>query len=229
MKRIILALPLIALSTLAFADLQKGSHLLSLYGGAGFTSSQFEYGVTGGEEPVADGGGSWGAQWVYVVKDTPSIGLGLDASISDLSEHRTLDLVRGSDSTSSMRSAVLLAIARLTFPTGRARPYIFAGIGAHRTRASISAKPYGTNTWSDTSTTESRVLLDETKSSLALGFGVGIDFYVTQRLFLGTEFRAVALGHRRYDQTAQAASVGLDLQKNGLDTQALLFRLGLQF
>lgn len=213
----------------ARADLHKGSQMLSLFGGVGFSSSKFEYGVTGGEEEVGDGGGAFGAQWVYTLRESPAVGIGLDASVTELSDRRTLTLVRGTDATTTLRTSALLAIMRLSYPTGRLRPYIFGGLGIHRTKAFISAKPYSTFTWSDTATSEDRVLLDETKTSLAIGYGVGLDLYLTERVFFGAEYRGIALAHRNFDQTPSATSAGLDLHKDSLNVQAILLRLGLQF
>jgi len=229
MKRLLAAVLFLMVSVPVRADTRKGSSTLSLFGGLGFSSSRYELGVTGGEEPVARGGGTFGGQWVYYFQESPSYGIGLDASGTHLSDRRTTDLVRGADTTSYLNSNVLLVIMKLSYPTGRVRPYVFGGVGAHHSHTFVSGMPYGGNTWSDTHTSENRVLLDETHKSLALGGGIGLEMYLTEQLFIGAEYRGVMLAHKRYEETPAAASAGLVFQKSDLDVQSLLLSIGVKF
>ncbi len=229
MRKFFWAVVLAFVSVSARAETGKGSNMLAIFGGGGYTTSKFDLGNTGGRERVADGGGTWGGQWIYFFKDHPVVGLGIDGSHTRLDDHETLDLVFGANSTSHMRSTVIMAVAKLAYPTGHVRPYIFGGLGGHRSSVYLAAQPYGGAAWSDTHTTERRVLLDESKSSLAVGYGFGFDVFFTDEVFLGLEYRGTFLGHDRFDETPAAESAGLRFERSGLNTQALLLRAGVKF
>ncbi len=220
---------LLAVAASAFADTGRGSQTLALFGGLGFSSSKFDMAETGGDELVADGGGTWGGQYVYFFKDKPVMGIGIDAFGTNLDDRKTLSLVRGAEASSYLHTRVFLAILKVAFPTGRLRPYIFGGLGAHRTHTFLSATPYGSFTWSDTGTTERRVLIDENKTSLAVGYGIGLDAFITEHFFLGAEYRGTFLGHKEYDAHPGATAAGLRFEDDGLNVQALLLRAGIKF
>jgi opacity protein-like surface antigen len=229
MKKLLLAVSLIIASMPVGAETGKGSLQIAAFGGLGFSSSKYDLGITGGEEPVAKGGGTAGGQLVYFFKDQPVLGIGIDGSYTHLSDRDTIDLVRGANATSHLSSTVILAIAKLAYPTGHVRPYVFGGMGTHRTTAFVSAQPFAPFTWNDTPTTENRVLLDETKTSLAVGYGVGLDVFFTDEVFVGMEYRGIFLAHRDFDETAGASSDGLSFERGSLNVQALLFRAGVKF
>ncbi len=228
-RKFLMVIVVVMTSVSVRAETGKGSSMLAVFGGAGFSSTQFDLGDTGGQERISDGGGTWGAQWVYFFRDHPVLGVGIDGSSNRLDDHHTLDLVRGTDATSHQHSSIIMAIFKLAYPTGHIRPYFFGGLGGHRSTVFLSAQPYSSNTWADTGTTEPRILVDETKSSLALGYGLGFDIFFTDEVFLGLEYRGTFLGHKDFDETAQARSVGLRFEKSGLDVQALLLRAGVKF
>jgi opacity protein-like surface antigen len=229
MKKLLLVVSLTIASMPVGAETGKGSLQLAAFGGLGFSGSKYDLGVTGGDQPVARGGGTSGGQMVYFFRGQPVLGIGIDGSYTNLLDRDTTDLVRSANASSHLSSTVILAIAKLAYPTGHVRPYIFGGLGTHRTTAFVSAQPFAPFTWSDTGTSENRVLLDETKTSLAVGYGLGLDVFFTDEVFVGMEYRGAILAHNHFDTTASARSAGLNFENGGLDVQALLFRAGVKF
>ncbi len=229
MKKVLVTILMVTASITVRAETGKGSLMLAAFGGLGFSSSKFDLGITGGEEPVAKGGGTSGGQLVYFFRDRPAMGIGIDGSFTHLSDRDTIDLVRGASATSHLSSTIILAIAKLAYPTGHVRPYVFGGIGTHRTSAFVSAQPFAPFTWNDTPTTERRVLLDETKTSLAVGYGLGLDVFFTDEVFAGMEYRGTFLAHKNFDETTEAQSDGLEFKDHSLNVQAFLLRVGVKF
>ena len=227
-KRMIVIL-LVMSAVSAQAATGKGSLMVAAFGGAGFSSSKLDLGNTGGDDFIAKGGGASGAQVVYFFKDQPAIGFGIDGSYTHLRDRDTTDLVFGANAKSHLNSTVILAIAKLAYPTGHVRPYVFGGLGTHRSTVFTTAQPFAPYAWSDTSTSENRVLIDETRTSLAIGYGVGLDVFLTDEFFVGAEYRGIFLAHRDFDQTAGATSAGLRFEDNSLDVEALLLRIGVKF
>ena len=229
MKKFLLALSLIIISNPVRAETGKGSFQVAAFGGLGFSSSKYDLGVTGGEEPVAKGGGAAGGQAIYFFRSQPALGIGIDGSYTHLNNRDTTDLVRGANATTHLNSTVIMVIGKLAYPTGHVRPYVFGGLGTHRTTAFVSAQPFAPFTWTDTGTSESRVLLDETKTSLAVGYGLGLDVFFTDEFFTGLEYRGTFLAHKDFDETAGARSDGLSFKDGSLNAQALLLKIGVKF
>jgi opacity protein-like surface antigen len=228
-KKILLVFSFAFISGSLRAETGKGSNMLAIFGGGGYSTTDLDLGASGGRQLIANGGGTWGGQWIYFFRNNPALGIGIDGSSTRLDDRDTLDLVIGKDATSHLHSTIIMAVVKLAYPTGHVRPYIFGGLGGHRSSVYLAAQPYSSNTWADTGTTERRVLVDETKSSLALGYGVGFDVFFTDEVFVGVEYRGTFLGHDDFDETPGAQSAGLRLEKSGLDVQALLLRAGFKF
>ena len=121
-------LPLI--SCPARADYVRGSQSMVIFGGQGGSASQYDY-HPGNQKTITGGGGAFGAQYLYYVAGTPALAVGADITSSLNGNGHSDHLLDGIDTTSRIKSLVGLVMARLAYPRGPYRPYIFAGVGAH--------------------------------------------------------------------------------------------------
>jgi opacity protein-like surface antigen len=215
---------------IARADFSKGDQTIALFGGGG--GSWDLYDLKGPDKaPVTGGGGAFGGQYLYYLSGTPAIAVGIDGTESMNGTDRSNVLIEHTNTSASMKSTVVMAIARLSFPRGVCRPYIFTGLGGHSSSLFLSGKPYGGQTWSDGGT-DSRVIVDQHRTSVALGYGVGMDFFPAENFFFGVEVRGVWLANLNREITAQGSASGIssDSDYDGAVTQGnILGRLGWRF
>jgi opacity protein-like surface antigen len=219
---------LLAASVPAGADFVRGSQTLAVGLGAGGSYTQYDYQV-GKQRNVTGGGGAFGGQYLYYVTDLPAVGVGVDLTSSLNGDKREDDLLNGIDTTARLKSLVGLVMARLSYPRGRFRPYIFAGIGAHHSSQQLSGRPLAGNSWAGGGN-ESRMLVDERETSAALGYGVGIDMFATENIFFGAEVRGIWLIGLDTDDTAALRRAGFTSHSRDDTTQGnVLFRIGTKF
>jgi len=216
------------LTSLSWADFARGSQSIAVFGGLGGSSSQYDY-QPGDQRPVTGGGGAFGGQYFYYITSTPALAIGADLASSLNGNRHSGDLLSGYDSTVRLKSLVGLIVARLAYPRGIGRPYIFAGIGAHDSTQQLSASPHTGNTWPGGGT-ESRMLIDEHKTSAAVGYGIGLDVFPADSLFFGIELRAAWLGGLNNDDNVALRSAGFHIDdKQGLTQGNLYLRAGVKF
>jgi len=227
MKKLILVLSAMTLlSSGAWADLQKGSQTLSVFlGGSGSNSTLDLSGSQQGNEPIGDGGGAVGASYLYYVKSEPLIGVGLDFNASRLSEDHSRNLIFGNDSNTYANSDILMLIGRLAFPSGKLRPYIQGGVGFDTTLIHMTSQPQVGHTWADTGTIETRTLFDDRSTTVAAGWAIGMDWYLTERFLLGLEYRN-SYFRAKQSPTAAGTALGLYDVNEGWDISNLFLRIG---
>lgn len=210
------------------ADWTKGSQAVVLFGGAGGSSSEYDF--NGPEnDPVSGVGGAYGAQYFYTLTDHPSVAIGADIAVSPNGTREADDLLGGVDTDARLKSVVGMAIARLQFPRGTWRPYVFGGIGAHHSSLELSGRPRSGATWPNGGS-DPRMLVDQEKTSVVLGTGVGIDIFVTERAFLGFELRNAWLLGLDTGLTAAGTAAGYRDDSDSIIAQGNIFmRVGVQF
>lgn len=229
LKRFVLLSAVVSLvAPKAWADFTARSQTVAIFGGATGSSTQYDY-EPGSRRPVSGGGAGFGAQYLHYVSGAPAIAVGVDVSNywnGDRRSHHTLD---GFDSTARVKSFVGMAIARLAFPRGLWRPYLFAGVGGHHSSQQLSAAPSTGRSWAGGGT-ESRMLVDRHKMSTAIGYGIGLDIFPSERFFFGTELRGVRLFGLNTDDTATLRAAGFhDDEREGVVQGAVFARLGFTF
>jgi opacity protein-like surface antigen len=233
MKRLAMLLSgLLMAPALAHADFKQGSQTLSVEIGAGGSSKEFAWSdVQAGarDEQVSDTGGSLGLQYVYYLKGSPAIGLGLDLIGNGLEDHDASNVFPNYDSTSHFRPGTTLAIMRLAYPKGVFRPYILGGLGFHTTRFLLQLRPNGSSTWSDTGTNETRDIVDDKATGFAAAFGFGADAFITEAFFIGMELRGTYLGKTNYGVTPAGRALGFNEVDDDLSVGNILFRTGFKF
>jgi hypothetical protein len=212
------------------SEFTPGSRTAAIFGGIGGVGTQYSY-QPGTDEPASGGGGAYGAQFLYYVKGTPAIGLGFDLTSSMNGTRTDDDLLSGGYNTDQrVKSLVGLAIARLSYPRGFFRPYIFGGLGFHNSSQLLTATPQAGVTWPNSPASGTRVLIDEHKTGFSLGFGIGSDLFITDNFFFGPELRIAWLGGLDTDDNAAIQHAGFTVRdKNGLAQTNLLFRAGWKF
>jgi len=139
------------------------------------------------------------------------------------------DLLTGVDTTARLKSFVGLVIARLAYPRGMYRPYIFAGLGGHHSSQQLSGKPLAGLTWLGGGN-ESRMLVDARRTSAALGYGHRIGYFPhREHLLRGGTARCLA-DRAGTDDTVALRAAGFTAHSQDDTTQGnILFRIGTKF
>lgn len=205
------AVVLLSMTSLSFGELSAGSQTLTLVAGGGFSGSEFDHDISGNSnkhEKIASPGGAFGAQYVYYLRSAPAVGLGLDILNSSLQEHFADSLSTQYNFRTRFQPTTVLAVAKLAFGQGRIHPYLFGGIGFHRTSFYWDFQPKGSTTWFDTNTQDNRRIVEGTATGFAGAGGIGVDIFLTPSVFLGAEGRGTYLGTATYPLTAQARALG---------------------
>ena len=227
-KKFALSILLFGVSLPVYADFAGGDKTLTFFGGAGGASTPYDY-QPGNQEKVTGGGGAFGGQFLYYIKGTPAVAVGLDVNNSLNGNGQESDLLSGINTTERVKTLVGLVIARLSYPRGIYRPYIFGGVGVHDSLQQLSGTPQPGVTWPGGGT-ENRVLVDQRKTSAALGGGIGVDVFMTETAFFGLELRGTWLAGMDTDDTAALRAAGFRVdEKRGIAEGNLFFRAGVKF
>lgn len=215
-------------AAIARADYAAGSQTVAVFGGFGGSSAQYDY-KPGSMRPITGGGGAFGAQYLYYFKGSPAMAIGPDITSSFNGNRRSGDLLSGYESTARVKSLVGLVLLKLAYPRGFWRPYLMGGLGAHHSTQQLSAMPQPGNAWPGGGT-ESRMLVDEHKTSLAVGYGIGLDLYPTDSFFFGLEFRGAELFSLDNDDNTALRSAGFTVdEKRGVNQGNIFLRVGVKF
>jgi opacity protein-like surface antigen len=204
--------------------------MFQIYGGGASLSGRYHQpGVNKDEQDYADSGGIIGGQFLYYINDSPCLALGFDVFHSNFDAHNSYQLLANRYTSSSANNTTGLIIARLAYPKGRFRPYIQGGFGAQATSLTLDGSPINSTSWNDTRTTETRSLLDSSHVGAAIEGAVGLHIYLTQRVFVGAEYKVIDLIGKDFSPTAAGQQEGL-LSANGTTGMSSIgFMLGFGF
>jgi opacity protein-like surface antigen len=210
------------------ADLVRGSQTVFVNGGFGYSSSQYDFNP-GEHRDVTGSGPAFGSQYMYYLSSIPALAIGADLTYAYNGKRRSDDLLAGYETTSRLKSLVGLVVAKLAFPRGELRPYVFAGLGAHHSSQQVSAQPQGLSQWAGGGN-ESRILIDKQKTSAAIAYGIGLDLFPADSFFIGTELRGVWLAGLDTNDNAALRAAGFVADEKQPITQAyVLMHLGWKF
>ena len=231
MKRFLLTLGLaIGSCSWVHADLVRGSQMVAIYGGVGGSSTPYDF-EPGRRRSVTGGGGALGGQYVYTLTNHPCLAVGADVASSLNGDARSERMLLGYDTTARLKALTGLVIARLSFPRGTVRPYLFAGLGAHHSTQELSAQPLLGQTWPDGGT-ESRILIDEHRTSAAIGYGIGLDIFPKEAFFIGVEARGTWLAGLHTKDTAALRAAGFTADEDreqDIELGNIFLRFGVKF
>lgn len=214
----------------ARADYRKGEVMFQIYGGGAALGGRYDRpGVNKDEQDYADGGSVIGGQFLYYVTDSPCLALGFDISHSRFDSHTSVQLVPNLLTNSSADNTTGLLVARLVYPKGRLRPYIQGGIGAHHTSLTLEGEPMNPSVWSDTGTSEERALYDNGHLGAAFEGAIGLHIYLTERFFIGAEYKVIDLLGKEFTPTPAGQLEGLTNTDGNVSESAIGFMLGFGF
>jgi len=150
-------------------------------------------------------GPEWSADFLHKMSGFGYLGLGGGHfhSGDDMSEtfapNATSDLV--------LKTTSIMALGRIDLnPNPKLTPYLLVGVGWVQNTLTVTSVPL--ITWPDTGTSESRILAEDSKSTLGYEAGFGLDLALTTRLFIGLEAKYQGSVKRSFNLTpaGQAAT-----------------------
>lgn len=185
----------------------------------------------GGKGSNGDIGFLIGLQYLMPVNSRLSIGP--DFEFSGRGSSDSSGLLDGTTSRVSGKtfSAQMVAKYALT-DHGGARPYISAGVGAHRTSTKVDSTPLDTFAWDNTplpDSFETRRLVDDTAWGLASSFHFGVDIPFSETDVFGFEVGWTGLFGGKSDATFLGREQGLGRVGGELHNISLAARWGWRF
>jgi len=151
-------------------------------------------------------GPQWSADFLHKASNYEYLGLGGGHfnSGDDISQA----FAPNANSTISLKTTTIMALGRIDLaPSPKLTPYLLLGVGWIRHSLNVTATPL--TAWSDTGTTEPRVLVEDSKSTLGYAAGLGLDLALTDRLFIGIEAKYQGSVKRSFGVTpAGQAAIG---------------------
>jgi|GEM_PF-2500579 len=167
-----------------------------------------------GTDSLAGPGYAFGAQYLrraggdLLRQENPSAAFGVGLERLSGGSHASSTLITNGFTTSQFDSTVLMLLGRLSADEGRYRLHLLGGLGLHWTNIQINSTPQPGFAWADTGTTETRSVVNSTKSAAALMLQPGFDAQVTDSVWVGAGLAYVFLGPATYDPSPQAQSLG---------------------
>lgn len=185
---------------------------------------------TSGGDSASDGiaGPLFGVQYLY--HPVPRLGWGLEFHYYDRSGTDSPDLLPSSDSHVFGDTLLLLGVMKCSLTDrGPVRPYVLLGLGGHRTTTTIDSHPSPGYAWSDTQTTETRRVVDDSALGLAASARLGLDFGFAGPFTFGVEAGWTGLTSATYQATAQGRALGISGVSGPLNYFTFAGRWGFDF
>ena len=227
---VIVLLTAFLLQATARADYQKGETMFQIYGGGAAMGGRYHQpGVSRDEEDFADGAGVLGGQFLYYISESPCLAVGFDVSHAGFDSHDSYRLLADRFTQSSADNTTGVFVARLVYPKGRVRPYIQGGIGAHHTSLSLDGTTVNSSVWEETNTTETRSLVHDGHVGPAFEGAVGAHLYLTDRFFIGAEYKVLSLIGKKFTPTPAGRLEGLSAPDGSVGISAIGLMLGFGF
>ncbi len=215
--------------SVAHADYHKGTTSFQIYGGGAGFGGRYDLPARDDERPYADGGGVIGGQFLYFIKDMPSLAVGFDVLHAGFDRHNSTLLLPNRYTQSSADNTAGFFVGRLSYPKGRFRPYVQGGVGVHHTALQLQASPINGFSWPDTGTSEDRNLYKEGHTGPALEGAIGIYFYFVENFFIGAEYKEIGLFGPDFSPTMAGRSEGLGDTKGSVGESMIGFMAGFGF
>ena len=181
--------------------------------------------IGGGSADNGDLGAQFGAQYVYFL--SPRLGAGLDVDYFDRSGTLSERLFPSASASVAGDTWLMLGILRYSFTDrGIARPFVLVGAGGARNSETVDVRPSGL--WADTSTHETRRLIDDSAWTPAASVRLGLDFDVDAFApgVVTLEAGWTGLAGARYGATPQGQKLGLSNISGPLNVISFTARYG---
>jgi opacity protein-like surface antigen len=159
----------------------------------------------GSSDRAGSRGTSWSADFLHATGPGTYVGLGGGQFRSNDNVSQTF--VPNTTSTIHTKSSTILILTRADMPTDtRLVPYLIAGLGWARNSLSVTAMS-GQGT-----------LLEDSHNTLAYATGLGLDYALNDRLFIGMEARYQGALKQTYDLTPQGqATTGVTSMQSSMN------------
>ncbi len=202
-------------------------HSLSVGIGGVFPYTEIDTGPLGaGDQRVGDNGAVVGLRYLFA--STPRIDVG--GSIEFLSTGKEAYTIGTAVGEHYMNSTLLMVNAKIhPETTNNFVPYFLGGIGLHSTEFNFDLSPAPGFVWSSGNPTETRPVISDTQTGMAVSLGLGVDYNVTPNFFLAFEGRLDILSKEEYEATAYGQSIGILQAETGATNGILQVRAGFRF
>jgi len=161
--------------------------------------------------PGSDAGGTGfilGLEYLRPISNRLSAGF--EASFARRSKKDSTGSIANARTEASGSSRFFMTSIRWRFrPRRKITPHLGARLGAHNSNISIKATPLTGYAWSDTSTTETRTIIDDSKWGLAYGVTAGTEMPLGKSLDIGFEAQYLTTSDSKYSLSTQASGMGL--------------------
>jgi len=207
---------------------------LTILGGGNFPASNIDVG--GRSVPAGDPGLAGGAQIMFPVSE--SVSAGFDYLYNDFGEKsdpaffQVTPGVPAAGIDYHLHSQVFLAGLRLSPPIGeeKARLFFFGGLGFHRTSATGDATLQPGYFWTDTGTSETRQIVNDSSVNFAAAAGLGIEREITDLVSIGIEGRYQFMKSAKFQTVPVSTVIPLTTTIEGnVSDVALLARVSYRF
>ncbi|HEX4048375.1 MAG TPA: hypothetical protein VH309_11100 [Elusimicrobiota bacterium] len=183
--------------------------------------------IGGGSADDGGFGAQLGAQYVRTI--APRLGAGFDVDYFDRSGTVSPRLYPSGTASVGGDSWVMMGILRYSLTDhGRARPFLLAGAGGAYNTTTVDVRPA---VWADTSTHETRRLIDDAAWVPAASIRAGVDVNIDSLDpgVLTFEVGWTGLASARYAATPQGAALGLSGVSGPLNILSFTARYGFRF
>jgi opacity protein-like surface antigen len=183
--------------------------------------------IGGGAADNGDLGAQLSAQYVYFL--TPRVGAGLEVDYSNRSGTLSTRLYPAADASVSGDTWLMLAIMRCALTDrGSARPFILLGAGGAWNKTTVDVRP---SVWADTTTHETRRLVDDSAwvPAASVRLGLDIDADALSPGLVTLEAGWTGLAGARYAATPRGEALGLRNVSGPLNILTFTARYGWRF
>jgi len=203
--------------------------MFSLGFGLAAPLSRVDFSSTGGgSDSNGDAGVLLGAHYHYSL--TPRLAVGASSEWFHRGAYGSRSLLPDSETDVSGNTVLLLGTLKLSLiDRGPVRPYVLGGLGGNRTSTAIDATPRRGFGWSDTGTSETRTLVDESHWGFASSLRFGVDFALYGPSFFTIEAGWTRLANASYSATAAGQDLGLNSVTGNQDILLVSARWGWRF
>jgi opacity protein-like surface antigen len=182
----------------------------------------------GGSGDNGDTGFVLGAQYAYYV--TRRLAVGMNLEFMNRGQTNSHSLLPSANTDVFGNTMLVMPVLRYSLTSeGTARPYLLAGIGSNRTSTIIESTPDAGFIWDDTSSAETRTLVDESRWGLATTARFGIDFMLADPALFSVEFGWTGISNSDYAATRAGQDLGLEKVTGDLNILTIAARWGWRF
>jgi hypothetical protein len=206
------------------------SHNLSFdVGGDAALNSVSLSGTSGGNTANdGDGGVLVGMQYLY--RPSRQVALGLEFHYYDRSPTDSPNLLPSAESHVFGDSELLMGVVKFSLvDRGFARPFVLLGAGGARTSTTVNAHPQFGSAWSDTGTTETRTLVNDSAFGAAGSARFGVDFGFANPYVFSLEAGWTGVTSATYGATAQGQALGITGVRGPVNYFTFAARFGWDF